>query len=171
MQSNDLKKKIKKGKQSMKTYFRSLLYMGIFAAITIIVFDFLLCNILFTVCRGLFGDFAAFPYQILLIIGMSTIQIVSWRIFKSREMGEEKRNYLKSIEGQPYDKSATVKQMLHDPTHRAVLLAALTVILLETLTVTFHPLSFLVQVVAFWLTESLLYVRHRRRWAEDRLRQ
>lgn len=61
--------------------------------------------------------------------------------------------------------------MLHDPTHRAVLLAALTVILLETLTVTFNPLSFLVQVIAFWLTESLLYVRHRRRWAEDRLRQ
>ena len=43
--------------------------------------------------------------------------------------------------------------------------------LLETLTVTFNPLSFLVQVIAFWLTESLLYVRHRRRWADDRLRQ
>lgn len=154
----------------MKTYFRSLLYLGVFAFLSTFLYNKVLYAILYTVCHAILGEHYMIPYLILTLLTLSAIMIFSWRLFSNREMGEEKRIYLQSILGKEYDHKETVRARRKDSHYRAILLAALTVSIFQSVFVG-APVLFPFQFGLFWLTESLIYVKRRKKWAEERMRK
>lgn len=152
----------------VKLYFRSLLYMSVFAALTIFLMDTFLLNILFTVCRALLKDLYFLLYAPLALLIISALMILSWRLYRLRTEAQTKREFLLATEGQDFDRKTVRTMRRHDRDHRAILIAALTVSLIESLLIHL-PFLFPFQFVLFWLSENYYYMKDRREWMEGRL--
>lgn len=154
----------------MKSFFRNALYMGLFAVVSVLVMDLMLANILFTVFHGIFGDdWYLLPYALSVLVVLSAVMIAGWRIHAAHEEGEEKREYLKLIEGKEFDAAEVKKLRRGDTRHRTVLIAALVVSVIEGLFVTGVPFIGPFQFILFWIVENTVYMKNRRVWAADRL--
>lgn len=154
----------------MKSFFRNALFMGLFAAVSVFLMRLFLSDILFSVVHAAFGDIWYFPPYFLSVLAVTSgIMIFGWRIHVSREEGEEKREFLKSIEGQEFDPHSLRAARRQDKRHRTVLLSALAVSVIEGLFVANLPYIGPFQFGLFWLVENIVYVKKRKVWGTERL--
>lgn len=157
---------------TFRLFLANVLYMGVFAAISVFLMNLFLSDILFTLVHGLLGDtWYFFPYFLSVLLVTSGLLIFSWRIHVSRAEAEIKRDYYRLTEGQPYDKRAVRALRRQDTRHRAILLSALVVSAAEGLFVSGLPFLGPFQFALFWLVEDVLYMKKRRRWDEERMRK
>lgn len=154
----------------MKQFLKNALLIGLFALISVFLMNFLLSDVLFTLVHAVFGDNWYFiPYFLAVLIVTSAIMIVGWRIHVSHEQGEEKREYLKSIEGKDFSAAGMRAARRKDKNHWIALAAAFVVSLVEGFFVKSVPFIGPFQFLLFWLVENILYRKNREKWAKERM--